>query len=470
MKFAFLWTDLLVYLMVTMVLITAYRTYHKEHLRIPWRKVLSDRLGMSAAVVVTAFVLVGLADSVHFRESLPQEEGQEEVHYSSEVLSSLDLLIRPLKENNEKTYSSPLSVFSYVKEADKESGTGARVFPRLTHAGLDGDGNPLPVDAIRGDISVRILLGVLVGLGVSILFALLVIGFVSRTGEYTFGQTAGHIAKDETPTAWRSIILTFSVMSVAVGVMALLAANYHLFGTDKVGQDTFYQTIKSIRVGLILGTVTTIVTLPFAILLGISAGYFGGKIDDIIQYIYTTLSSIPGILLIASAVLMLQVFIKQNPDMFESTAVQEDARLLFLCLILGVTSWTGLCRILRAETLKIRELDYVVAARAFGVSGMKIIMRHILPNVMHLVLISVVLGFSGLVLAEAVLSYVGVGVASSMNSWGNMINAATQEMAREPIVWWPLLAAFVFMFTLVLAANLFSDAIRDAFDPRLVKK
>jgi peptide/nickel transport system permease protein len=134
---------------------------------------------------------------------------------------------------------------------------------------------------------------------------------------------------------------------------------------------------------------------------------------------------------------------------------------------MGVTSWTGLARLLRGESLKLRTLDYVEAARAFGVSHARIISRHIFPNVFHLVLIAIVLDFSGLVLAEAVLSYVGVGVDPSMYSWGNMINGARLELAREPVVWWQLGAAFVFMFTLVLAANLFADGVRDAFDPRL---
>ncbi len=122
---------------------------------------------------------------------------------------------------------------------------------------------------------------------------------------------------------------------------------------------------------------------------------------------------------------------------------------------------------LRGETLKLREVDYIQAATALGVRHFMILGRHVVPNVMHIVLITVVIDFSGLVLAEAVLSYVGVGVDPTMNSWGNMINSARLEMAREPIVWWSLLAAFTFMFLLVLAANLFSDAVRDAFDPRL---
>jgi peptide/nickel transport system permease protein len=176
------------------------------------------------------------------------------------------------------------------------------------------------------------------------------------------------------------------------------------------------------------------------------------------------------VLLIAAAVLMLQVYMDNNAEAFTSSLERADMRLLFLCIILGVTSWTGLCRLLRGESLKIRELDYVQAAQAFGVGHFRILMRHLVPNVMHIVLIAVVLDFSGLVLAEAVLSYINIGVDPTTNSWGNMINSARLEMARDPIVWWSLFAAFVFMFSLVLAANLFSDVVRDAFDPRLKGK
>jgi peptide/nickel transport system permease protein len=179
------------------------------------------------------------------------------------------------------------------------------------------------------------------------------------------------------------------------------------------------------------------------------------------------LSSIPDVLLIAAAVLMMQVFMDTHPQLFPTITERADFRLLFLCIILGVTSWTSLCRLLRGEALKLRELEYIQAAHAFGVSHLRIMTRHILPNVMHIVLITVVLSFSGLVLAEAVLTYVGVGVDPSMISFGTMINSARLEMAREPVVWWSLLAAFLFMFMLVLAANLFADAVRDAFDPRV---
>ena len=246
--------------------------------------------------------------------------------------------------------------------------------------------------------------------------------------------------------AWRSLLVTLAVIFVLVWVMARLAGGYHVLGTDKVGQDVLYQTLKSIRTGLVIGTLTTLVTLPLAVMLGLMAGYFRGWIDDLIQYVYTTLNSIPWVLLVAAAVLITQVYIEQYQDQFDSVAARADFRLLALCVIIGLTGWTGLARLIRAETLKVRELDYVTAARAFGVSDLRILLRHILPNVQHIVLITVVMDFSGLVLAEAVLSYVGVGVDPVMNSWGNMINAARLELAREPLVWWPLVAAFVFMF------------------------
>jgi peptide/nickel transport system permease protein len=249
-------------------------------------------------------------------------------------------------------------------------------------------------------------------------------------------------------------------------MLIYLSFYYHVLGTDKVGEDVFYQAIKSIRTGLVIGSLTTMIMLPLAIVFGIMAGFFRGWVDDVIQYVYTTLNSIPGVLLIAASILMVQVYMSNHAEDFNSLIVRSDMRLLFLCLILGVTSWTGLCRMLRAETLKLREMEYVQAAQALGVRRGVILIRHILPNVMHIVLISVVLDFSSLVLAEAVLSYINIGVDPTTYSWGNMINGARLEMARDPVVWWSLLASFVFMFGLVLAANLFADTVRNAFDPR----
>jgi peptide/nickel transport system ATP-binding protein len=259
---------------------------------------------------------------------------------------------------------------------------------------------------------------------------------------------------------------TVFVLCLLLGVVFGLATGYHVLGTDRTGNDVLWQAIKSIRTAWIIGSLTTVAMLPPALIFGISAGYFKGWIDDVIQYVYTTLTSIPGVLLIAACVLMMQVYIDTHPGLFPTAAQRADLRLFLLCMILGLTGWAGLCRLLRAEALKLRELEYVQAARAFGISNWRIMARHLLPNLMHIVLITVVLEFSGLVLYEAVLSYLGIGVDPSMNSFGSMIEKSRFEMSRDPMIWWNLLAAFIFMLALVLAANLFADAVRDAFDPR----
>jgi len=275
------------------------------------------------------------------------------------------------------------------------------------------------------------------------------------------------MVRGEAQAPWRAILGAVLALALLLGCAIELAPYYHVFGTDQVGNDVLYQALKSIRTGLLIGTLTTLVMLPFALVLGLVAGYFGGWVDDAIQYLYTTLSSIPGVLLVAASALMLEIYMSRHGDSYASLAARADLRLLALCLILGVTAWTGLCRYLRAEALKLRSADFIEAARAFGVSDRKILARHILPNIMHIVMISIVLDFSGLVLAEAVLTYIDIGVDPSMESWGNMINGARLELARDPVVWWSLGAAFVLMFALVLAANIFADAVRDAFDPRL---
>lgn len=167
---------------------------------------------------------------------------------------------------------------------------------------------------------------------------------------------------------------------------------------------------------------------------------------------------------------MIQVFIDTHPDLYETGMERADVRLFILALIIGMTGWATLARLLRAETLKISQLDYVQAARAFGVGHFSIMRRHIFPNVIHIVLIVVVLDFSSIVLYEAVLSYVGVGVDPTTYSFGSMINAGRLELSRTPVIWWNLAVAFVFMLTLVLSANLFASSVRDAFDPRLALK
>jgi len=225
---------------------------------------------------------------------------------------------------------------------------------------------------------------------------------------------------------------------------------FHLLGTNALGNDVLRETMKGCGTALLIGGIASLIYIPIGVCFGIAAGYFRGWVDDVITFIYSTLSSIPNILLLVA---LLMVFGKGTPQ---------------IACALSLTSWIGLCRLLRGETLRESQRQYVEAARSLGQSHVAIILRHILPNVMHLVFINFVLGFSGLVLAEAILSYLGVGTPIGTASWGVMIDGARMELIREPAVWWNLLAATGSLFFLVLALNLLGDSLRRAFDPKAV--
>lgn len=458
-----LWTDALIYLLLAAGIVLGIYARRQEHVLASCRKIAHSASGMSALTILICFILIGLLDTVHFRLALEQSHANGEVIYGAEVLSVFDLLVTPLRSQVEKTYSAPLSAYLYAKQMILTS-EGEQVwdFARLTFGGAHLHD---PEKELVNDIWWRSILGAGTGLLVWAGLFFCLVKIQARHYRISLLRMQAAIWRGTTEIPWRAILITLAVILMASGATSALATHYHVLGTDKVGQDVLYLSLKSIRTGLIIGTLTTLIMLPFALLLGIAAGYFRGWVDDAIQYVYTTLNSIPSVLLIAAAVLMMQVYIETHADMLDTTAARADLRLLFLCIILGITSWTGLCRLLRGETLKLREMEYIQAAHAFGVSHWRIITRHILPNVIHIVLITTVMDFSSLVLAEAVLSYVGVGVDPSTISFGTMINASRLEMAREPMVWWTLFAAFTFMLTLVLSANLFSDAVQDAFNP-----
>lgn len=443
-----LWTDALIYLLLLTLAALGFYLRGKEHIKRPLQKISSSKVGMVSLVVLLFFVLIGLLDSIHFIPSNSK---------NNEIISVLDYWATPLREHGEKTYSAPFATTLYSKEMQTlPDGTAQFGYPTLRFGGSHLTD---PTTQLLPDLLKKTAYGLFQGASLSSFFMLLLFSLSTKQRE-RFKRSA--TAK----TVWAVI---FFIVSLSY-TLVYLSAYYHVLGTDKVGEDVFYQAIKSIRTGLVLGTLTTLIMLPMAIIFGILAGFFRGWVDDVIQYLYTTLNSIPSVLLIAASILMVQVYMAKHEADYTSVIVRADMRLLFLCLILGVTSWTGLCRLLRAETLKLREMEYVQAAQALGVKQSMILLRHILPNVMHIVLISVVLDFSSLVLAEAVLSYINIGVDPTTYSWGNMINGARLEMARDPIVWWSLSAAFVFMFALVLAANLFADVVQDAFDPRRAGK
>ena len=470
MNFHFLLTDYLIWFLVAITTIYIIHVNCHEHLLAPWRQVLRSHIGAATGIILAAYVSIGLLDSVHYypTEEVANLKTESSVNtvVSMELLSLFDYIVTPMRTQVEVTYSKPFALHSFSKQTlEVEEGGQVRVYPRLKYAGshLDLEDTAAPLD----DILWKGFTGAIYGLNVWLVLLILLCLTKAR------GKLIGFLKYMKITLLKSSALRTANLVTLLffmiIGSTYYLSCYYHVWGTDKVGYDVFYITLKSIRTGLVIGTLTTLVMLPLALILGMCAGYFRGWVDDLVQYLYTTLNAIPGVLLIAAAVLMLDVYMYNHSEKFTSVIERADWRLFFICLILGITSWTGLCRLLRAEILKLREMDYVNAATAFGVRNYIILIKHLLPNVMHLVLISIVLDFSGLVLAEAVLSYVGIGVDPTTHSWGNIINSARLEMAREPMVWWALTASFIAMFVLVLSANLFTDVIRDAFDPRLRK-
>ena len=223
----------------------------------------------------------------------------------------------------------------------------------------------------------------------------------------------------------------------------------HLLGTDILGRDVLHQTLKGARVALVVGGFTSLIVIPVALLFGVSAGYLGGRVDDVVFFIMSTLASMPSLLLLIALIMALGHGTTQ------------------VCVALGVTSWVGFCRVTRGETFKLRELEYVQAARSLGVSERSIVWRHVLPNLMHLVVITFVLTFSAMVLSEAILSWLGIGIDGS---WGQMIDQARDELSRDPIIVWNLAAASVALFGLILAVNVVGDALRDVLDPRTLRE
>ena len=455
-------SDYLIFALFFLALYAVYSIRKDRHSSSTWKLVFKRPLSMVAFVILGFYGSFALLDSIHLKVNNIHNSEKSSAHVEKKSL--LDLMIYPLGSQDEKTYSSPFASKMFVKSLVlQKDGTEKREFAALEHASVNISS---PQEKTK-DILKRILKGFLIGFSFSFLLLQIILIIASSFCFKQFKEKNRNLWKGQTEVCWRAASLTFISLICLCSILYQISLNYHILGTTQIGKDVFYEGIKGIRTGLIIGTLTTLFILPFSLFLGTVAGYFGGKVDDFISYLYSTISSIPSVLLISASILVLQVYISNNTELFSTLEERADARLLMLCLVLGLTSWAHLCRLLRGETLKLRELNYIRAAKSLGSNSFSIIKKHIIPNIMHIVLITIVLDFSGLVLAEAILSYVGVGVDPTTISWGNMINSSRLELAREPVVWWPLLCALIFMFVLILSANIFSDAVRDAFDPKL---
>ena len=220
----------------------------------------------------------------------------------------------------------------------------------------------------------------------------------------------------------------------------------HPFGTDGLGRDVGTRLLQGTRIAFQVGIVTSLIAIPIGVILGCLAGYFGGRTDDFIVWLFSTFAAIPGLLFIFAI------------------AMVVGKGLLGIYLGIGLTTWVNLCRLIRAEVLKHKARPYVLAARALGLSHARIIFRHILPNVFHIVIVTFTLRFSYAIGTEVFMSFLGIGVQGEP-SWGLMISNARLRLWYG--VWWEMAFSTLAIFVIVLAFNLLGDALRDALDPRL---
>jgi peptide/nickel transport system permease protein len=458
-KPVFFVSDIFLLLFVIFAITAVYFLQRKPHWKMMAKQLAYQPAAVCSGIILCVYISIAIIDSIHFRILLPTTDTTQ-TYYNGTVNSVLDKLLSPIEVSSETTYSAPFAKTLYVYEwLPNAQGQYQAVYPPLTITQLQPKGHTIGHDIIKTFISWLIL--------ISLLYAVILF-FCRKRWHSSYRQVQHALLFGKTKFPWRTLFGTLAVILLLICFILVFMQHYHIMGTDKIGNDVLYQSLKSIRTGVLIGGITTLFSLPFALVLGLLAGFFGGKTDDIIQYIYTTLSSIPGVLLIVAAVLSIQIYLANHPELFPTVSQRADLRLVALCIILGLTGWIGLCRVIRAETLKLREMDFVLAGRTLGTRWPSLLSRHILPNIIHIVIVSVVLDFSGLVLAEAVLTYVGAGVDPTTISWGNMIDGARLELAREPVVWWPLLSAFSLMFIFVLALNIFGDALNKAFNPREV--
>ncbi len=279
-----------------------------------------------------------------------------------------------------------------------------------------------------------------------------------------WGDGWARLTADKFTVVCMIIIVAYSLLAL-LAKAGLLAADWNaevgaaysppdlssiktILGTDIFGRSVFYKVIHGTRIAMSVGFVASLIAIPIGVVLGAVAGYFGGWIDEVIVWFYTTLSSIPSILLLTAVTFIL------------------GKGLFAVYLALGATSWVSLARLVRGEFIKHKTREYVVAAESLGAGHTVRIFRHILPNTMHIVIINFSLQFQTAIKTEVILSYLGLG-AVGQPSWGIMIDDAKLELARG--VWWQLAAATMAMFLIVLAFNIFGDALRDALDPKLKK-
>ncbi|HWH81959.1 MAG TPA: ABC transporter permease, partial [Burkholderiaceae bacterium] len=315
-KIVVLWSDVVVLATLALLVLYGIRIHASANLRATWLKVLRDRPAACASVVLVLFFAVAVVDSFHFRRALDATAGAgagQVQAYGTRTESLLDVLLARELAGRETSYSAPLAIRGFTKDSVDTGGGGIeRIHPRLAHGGeqLADDAQWLP------DVRSRIALGLALGLLAAALIALFAALALARFHRQPLRSAASALLRNRTELPWRAVLVTVLVLCLLGGPLFALARHYHVFGTDRTGNDVFYQALKSIRTAFVIGTLSTIATLPLAVGLGLVAGYLRGWVDEAVQYAYTLLSSIPNVLLIAACVLMMQVFIDTHPDLF----------------------------------------------------------------------------------------------------------------------------------------------------------
>ncbi|QXE92372.1 ABC transporter permease [Geomonas subterranea] len=254
------------------------------------------------------------------------------------------------------------------------------------------------------------------------------------------------------------VIVVLFLLSLAAGVVTpyrpdtidawhvlLPPSASHWFGTDELGRDVFTRVVYGARVSLKVGFVAVGIAVVIGTVIGLFAGFYGGWIDSVLMRLVDIMLCFPTFFLILAVIAMLE------PSIW------------YIMVIIGLTGWMGVARLVRAEVLSLKSRDFILAARVLGASDLRIIFRHILPNALSPVLVSATLGVAGAILTESALSFLGIGVQPPTPSWGNILTSGKDYIE---FAWWLSLFPGVAILVTVLSYNLVGEGIRDALDPR----
>ena len=235
----------------------------------------------------------------------------------------------------------------------------------------------------------------------------------------------------------------------------------HPFGTDRIGRDILARTIYGGQISLLIGFLAVVVEVGFGTAIGAIAGYYGGWVDAVLMRITEAMLSIPQLLLL----LVMAKFFAGKIEPIQFFGRSFSGSVIVIILILGLTSWMSLARIIRSNVLSIKETEFILAARAIGVPNWKIIVNHILPNTLASIIVSLTLGVATAILTEAYVSFLGLGVQPPTASWGNMLTEAQEFTVIKNAPWYWFFPSLMILLT-VLSINFVGDGLRDAFDPR----